>query len=370
MNAIYIGVLSGTSMDAVDAAAFCFERQYSPMARHSAAMPAELRFLIRKMQTQASSVSLASLAELDQKIGRLFSESVLALLDKHQEISRKDVGAVGVLGQTVVHEPYGKPAFTWQAGDANIVAKQTGLPTVADFRRADMALGGQGAPLASCFHRLVFERRGQRTAVANVGGIANLSLLPGDGSVSGFDCGPGNCLLDVWVQKHRRTAYDRDGRWASRSRPNRELLAQLMTHPFLRMKAPKSACTRDFSLAWLESRLEKCPPLPAEEVQASLTAFTAECISRPLRAWKDETENGEISAVLCGGGARNHALVHAVRERSAARVRLSDDYGIPAEWVEAAACAWLAKRRLEVRPGSRPGTTGVRAPAVLGAVYR
>lgn len=370
MSVIYIGVLSGTSMDAVDAAAFCFDYGYAPIARHKLAMPEDLRCLIKEIQTKTKSVSLSLMAELDQKIGRLFSESVLALLDEHREVSKKDVRAVGVLEQTIVHEPYGQPAYTWQAGDANVIAKRTGLPIVADFRRADMALGGQGAPLTSGFHHAAFERGGQRTAVVNIGGIANLSLLPGNGLVTGFDCGPGNCLLDSWIQKHQCKAYDHNGRWASQSQANQELLARLMTHPFLGKKAPKSSCTRDFSLAWLESQLKKGPSLPAVEVQASLAAFTAECIGRPLRAWMAETEDSSISVVLCGGGARNHALVRSIRERTGAQVQLSDDCGIPAEWVEAAACAWLAQRRLDEQPGSQPQTTGVRVPAVLGAVYR
>ena len=367
MNSIYVGVLSGTSMDAIDAAAFCFDQQYAPIAQHRAALADDVRRLIKKAQTHA--LPLASLARLDYELGLLFAEAVTALLAAHPQLDKQRIRAVGLLGQTIAHEPNQQPAFTWQVGDANIVAKKTGLLTVADFRRADLALGGQGAPLASGFHRLVFERRGQRTAVVNIGGIANISLLPGDGSVSSFDCGPGNCLMDAWIQKHQQRAYDHNGQWAQASSANKKLVAQLASHPFIARQAPKSACVRHFSLQWLASCLQKCPPMPAVEVQASLLDFTAACIAQSMRAWLTAKQDMGIHIVLCGGGAYNRHLVHVIQQKTQLPVQLSDALGMPAQWVETAVCAWLAQQRLEMQPVSTAQTTGIQTPAVLGAIY-
>ena len=369
MGRAYIGAMSGTSMDAIDVAVFCFEQTNTPpytlLAQHRISMPTAVRTAITQIQTQ--DIPLTLLAQLDHDIGALYAQAILDLLKQQQtQLQPYQIAAIGMHGQTLRHEPRAPTAFTWQAGDANIVAKRTGIITVADFRRADMANGGQGAPLASCFHRFAFHDKDQQVVVVNLGGIANVSLLAKDGSLISFDCGPGMCLMDRWTQKHQQQSYDDRGLWASQARADARLLACLMKHPFIAMPAPKSACVCDFSLGCLEQCLEQCSPLSPTQVQATLLAFTAQAIVEALQ----NCLTTKTRIIVCGGGAYNDTLIKHLKKQTGVQVQLSDDYGLPVQAVETAAFAWLARQRLQNKPASEPATTGVSQATVLGAIYK
>ncbi|RME33923.1 MAG: anhydro-N-acetylmuramic acid kinase [Gammaproteobacteria bacterium] len=353
-------------MDGADAALVRFSgRQPELLAFRCVPFPDGLRQ--RLQLTQQTRPSLEEVARLDAALGDFFADVALTLLE-HAGLERAGVAAIGSHGQTVLHSPEGREGFTLQIGDPARIAVRTGIATVADFRRADLAAGGQGAPLTPAFHEFLFRERGVGRAVLNIGGIANLSLLPADPGhpVTGFDTGPGNCLLDGWCRRHLQQAFDRDGEWAAGGRVLEGLLQRLLDEPFFRRPPPKSTGRDLFNSGWLEARLEGDEP--PRDVAATLTALTARSIAHSLAPF---LENGVTELVLCGGGARNRTLCRELQEAlPEIRLRDSGEWGIPAEAVEAVAFAWLARERLEGRPANLPAVTGASHRVLLGAVYR
>lgn len=366
MSGFYLGLISGTSLDGVDAVLVEFED--GPRVREASRLPypPELLDTLRSAADPATRLSAGQLGELDARLGEHFAHAAFELLDR-AGVTPADVRAIGTHGQTLAHEAGGPHPYSVQMGDPNRVAERTGITTVADFRRRDMAAGGQGAPLMPAFHEHAFRRADRDTAVLNLGGIANLTLLPADpqAAITGFDTGPANCLLDLWARRHLGADYDRDGEWARRGTLDRELLDTMLTDDFFRRAPPKSTGTQYFGATWLDGALGERERRP-EDVAATLTELTVATIADGL----DRATFRPDRLLCCGGGAHNAFL----RERLAGRlpdaeVSSTASRGLPPDWVEAAGFAWLARETLAGRPGNRPTVTGAAGPRVLGAVY-
>lgn len=282
---------------------------------------------------------------------------------------KRDILAIGSHGQTIRH--YAKTikcsGYSLQVGDPNIIAETTGITTVADFRRRDIAAGGHGAPLTPGFHRGVFRSRTQHRIIVNLGGIANISLLHPDGNVIGYDTGPANGLMDSWCQMHYNKRYDNNGDWARAGTPNQELLKELLNHTFFSQAAPKSTGREDFNINWLEKKLARRPSLPSTDIQATLLQLTVESLSQAIEKHR-EYNNAEI--YLCGGGAKNTFLLQSLSARlSPRKVHTTQALGIAPDWVEAMAFAWLAKQTLAHTNGNISSVTGATRETVLGGIY-
>ena len=362
----FIGLMSGTSMDGIDAALVGFSDGGMQLtATHQHPWPASVKQQLRTL-TRSEHISLGSFGGADAECGQQFALATKGLLQK-AGISGNQVEAIGCHGQTIYHSPDSSPAFTIQIGDPNRVAQLTGITTVADFRRRDMASGGQGAPLVPAFHQAIFQHQEHTRVILNIGGISNITLLPAQGrQVMGFDTGPGNCLLDYWINKHSGKSFDRAGNWAASGATNRRLLDILMDDDYFRQQPPKSTGTEYFSPGWLESRLSQFPQFPAADVQATLAALTAQSIGDMIKQHAPACD----SVLVCGGGVHNRHLQSRLDELTGTtRVEPTDAWGIPADWLEAMAFAWLAWTRLNGQPGNVPSVTGARQAATLGGVY-
>jgi anhydro-N-acetylmuramic acid kinase len=252
-----------------------------------------------------------------------------------------------------------------QIGDPNVIAARTGIATAADFRRIDIALGGQGAPLVPAFHSWRFGDPHEARVIVNIGGIANITVLAPTRATKGFDTGPGNTLLDLWIKRRRNERFDRDGRWAASGRVSDPLLAACLEEPFFAAPAPKSTGRELFHGAWLDGRLARVGELADADVQATLSELTGSTIAHAIRAELPECRE----VIVCGGGAHNGDLMQRLQRLTGARVTTTDAYGVPPDWVEGAAFAWLARARLRGLPGNVPSVTGARREAVLGGVY-
>lgn len=364
MNDLYIGLMSGTSLDAVDATLIDFTND-SPtlIATHQHELPKTLRNEILALCYPGEN-AIQRMGETDVKLGRLFADSALALLKKTNS-SIADINAIGSHGQTIRHMPDSNVPFTLQIGDPNIIAAQTGITTIADFRRRDMALGGQAAPLAPAFHDYLFRDREGAIGVLNIGGIANLTLLPTDRTalIIGFDTGPGNTLMDAWCLKHIGKPYDKNGEWALNGNCDNDLLKQLLADPYFQKPPPKSTGREHFHLDWLQNYLDES--IKMEDVQATLLELTARSITDAL----DSRLRGNGAAYLCGGGAQNTALVNRLGELCRCAIQNMESIGIHPDWIEAAAFAWLARQTLLGKPGNIPSVTGAKATSILGAIY-
>lgn len=293
-----LGVMSGTSLDGVDLALVNFSQTPKLIAADFTPMPDTLRVALSQL-VKKGETSLQTLGELDHQLALLYADSIQWFLAKHQ-LNADDIVAVGCHGQTVWHSPKGQYPFTMQIGDMNLLAARTGITTVGDFRRRDMAFGGQGAPLVPAFHQAVFSSPERLTVVLNIGGISNISVLNPNQQTIGYDVGAGNTLLDIWIEKHLGKRYDANGEWARTGKIHSALLALLLDEPFFQLPPPKSTGRELFNLEWLEHKLTQIEPLPAEDVQATLVEFTVQSIVQALR--QIENPNAYHSVLLvCGG---------------------------------------------------------------------
>ncbi|HEX4050690.1 MAG TPA: anhydro-N-acetylmuramic acid kinase [Steroidobacteraceae bacterium] len=365
-----MGLMSGTSMDGIDAA--LLEIDAGGMRVRAAAArdwPASLQQRLRRAAERAETTGLYELGELDSAVGVQLALAAAALLQS-TGVAAAAVRAIGSHGQTILHRPSGECPFTLQIGDPNVIAERLGIDVVADFRRRDVAAGGEGAPLMPAFHAAAFAAGGQRRAVVNIGGMANVTLLDADGSVIGFDTGPGNCLLDAWARRHLGQPYDTDGRWAASGRVQPALLAYLLADPYFARPAPKSTGRETFSDAWLERALASgSGTLGAPDVQATLAELTARSIVDALTQAAGGAAPAQ--AFVCGGGAFNADLMQRLaRALPATLWQSTAACGIAPEHVEAAGFAWLAHRCLEGLAGNLPSVTGAHHPVPLGALYR
>ncbi len=367
--ALYIGLMSGTSMDGIDAVLVQFSDSGglpTILASHSEAIPAPLRAAVIDLSQNRGTPD--DLGHCDRQLGECFASATLHLLDKAGRPSPETIRAIGSHGQTVRHQPRGEFPFTLQIGDPTVITERTGISTVADFRRRDMAAGGQGAPLVPAFHHAVFASPDQNRALLNIGGIANLSWLPAGATSAngGFDTGPGNGLMDAWCQRRLGQPFDDQGRWALRGEVYRPLLEDMLREPYFQAAAPKSTGKELFNLHWLDTWLTRHPGLAPEDVQRTLLELTAVTVVNHL------PETRPVELYVCGGGARNRALMDVLRNHlSNAGITLdtTSALGVDPQWVEAVAFAWLAKQTMEGRPGNVPAVTGAAGERILGAVY-
>lgn len=366
MPPYFIGLMSGTSVDAIDAALVSFNAgklHLHHSYRHE--FPSVVRSeLLNISQESRELTPLHRIAFLDIQLAKLYAEAVLKLLRK-ASLSPDKVTAIGCHGQTIVHSPDSHPPYTWQLGDPNTVAELTGITTVADFRRRDLAAGGQGAPLAPACHQALFHHPTENRIVLNIGGIANITLLPADEHqpVIGFDTGVGNALLDAWCLKHQRKACDYEGKWASSGTVQTDLLNNLLSDAYFSRPAPKSTGRDYFNINWLNSYLGLQNYRP-EDVQATLLALTVESIAAAVRTYQPQR------IIVCGGGAHNPLLMQGLAQSLPnCTVEASTALGIDPDWIEAICFAWLARQTINRQVGNLPSVTGARTPVILGGIY-
>jgi anhydro-N-acetylmuramic acid kinase len=363
VSTLWLGLISGTSADGIDAALVRFEPQLQVIAARTTRYPAALRERVLALARSRASIALDDYGRLDVEIGECFAAAAISMLHD-AGIAPASVAAIGSHGQTICHRPLGPHPFTLQIGDPSVIAERTGIVTVADFRRADMAAGGQGAPLLPALHAAVFADPATARAILNLGGIANLTLLVPGRDVLGFDTGPANCLLDAWAARHLGTARDDNGAWARSGRIDETLLARWLDEPYLIAPPPKSTGREVFNLDWLDARV----PVHAAhaDVQATLLAFSARSIADVLRTCGRDVR--EVFA--CGGGVHNGMLMDALRgELAHVRLDTTAALGLDPDYVEAVGFAWLARARMAHESGNLPAVTGARGARVLGAVY-
>lgn len=357
----YIGIMSGTSLDGIDAVLVATDGRRIEL-KGSASAPIE-PLLRERLLALASGAAITAQAwgELDVALGQAYADATMQLL-ANTSMQASDILAIGCHGQTVWHQPDAGLPFSLQLGDGNRIAALTGITTVTDFRRKDMALGGQGAPLVPAFHQQVLGHPERLRVVVNIGGIANITVLAPGRPVQGYDVGPGNMLMDLWCRQHTGARFDKDAALAQTGRVLPDLLARLMNEPWLALPAPKSTGRELFNEAWLQAHLAGHEAVA--DVQATLAEFTAAAIAQqvpPLTA-------GEL--LVCGGGGHNPLLM----DRLAAllpgwQVATTTQAGVDMDAMEAMAFAWLAHQTLHRLPGNLPETTGATRPAVLGAVH-
>lgn len=367
----YVGLMSGTSVDAVDAVVARFHHASARpeiLAIHSEPPPAHLRDELLALSGAGHRLTLLEFGRLDQAVGQWFATAAAAAIAQ-ADLVPAQIAAIGSHGQTVWHAPDGDCAFSLQIGAAPRIAAATGCAVVSDFRNADVALGGQGAPLACAFHGALFADPDANRVAVNIGGIANITLLPSTAysdatEIRGFDTGPGNGLMDAWIKRHRGRSHDAEGAWAASGRVDDELLVQLLGEPYFHRTPPKSTGREYFGLDWLDQHLAALGRTPAPaDVQATLCELTAITIADAV----DQFGPGHETLYLCGGGVHNRYLVTRIAALAAPRaVETTQKLGLDPDWIEALAFAWLARQRLHELPGNAPGVTGARGLAVLG----
>lgn len=372
MAGLYIGLMSGTSLDGVDGVIARFDESggLDVQAHAASPLPDALRAELFALNSPDGPNELHRAALAANGLARVYADVVVQLLANNSAV-RPFIRAIGAHGQTVRHRPleFDGVGYTLQLNNPALLAELTGFDVVAEFRVRDLAAGGQGAPLAPAFHRAVFAQQDEAVAVLNLGGIANLSLLPAGADerapVVGFDCGPANALMDHWCNSHLGQPYDADGRWAAAGTVQPELLASLLADPFFAKPPPKSTGRDLFNPAWLARHLAETVSAPVD-VQATLAEFTVRGVVDSLLRFGPASRR----LVVCGGGALNAHLMARLRALlPQLRVDSSADCGLPPLQVEAAAFAWLAQATLDRQPGNLPSVTGARGPRVLGAIY-
>ena len=366
----YIGLMSGTSLDGVDLALMDFSRTaHTLTASDFTPMPPKIREKLTAL-LHCGEVSLQLLGELDHQLGQLYADCVNRFLASHH-LKAQDIIAIGCHGQTVWHAPQGQYPFTMQIGDMNLLSARTGITTVGDFRRKDMAFGGQGAPLVPAFHQAAFFDPAWATVVLNIGGISNVSLLIPQQPVIGFDTGPGNTLLDQWIEKNQGTPYDAAGNWAASGKCHAALLQALLDEPFFNLSPPKSTGRELFNLSWLETKISKISAkstaLLAQDIQATLAELTVCSIISALNRIITPLPR---RLLVCGGGAKNRLLMQRLNECLPTwQVTTTTAYGLDSDYVEAAAFAWLAYQRIHNLPANLPEVTGAQRAVGLGAIF-
>lgn len=368
MADLYIGLMSGTSGDGIDAAVVDFGATQPRLIDFTCLpFPPDIRPELSRLTSTRESISLKDYGTLDSRLGHLFATAVNHLLAQ-AGLPATAIMAIGSHGHTMYHAPDLQPPFSLQIGDPNIIAQTTGITTVADFRRRDIAAQGQGAPLAPAFHHACFADTEENRVVANIGGIANITALPKNDlkPPTGFDTGPGNTLMNQWIGQHKAAEYDKDGAWAHSGRRQQKLLEALKADPYFAEDAPKSTGREYFSLHWLQQKLSRltatCSP---QDIQAGLCHLTAETLCEAIRRYAPETER----VLVCGGGVHNKFLMTLIRQLMDCPVESTENYGVHPDHVEAIAFAWLARQTINFRPGNLTSVTGAVTPTILGGIY-
>ena len=369
-HSLYIGLMSGTSLDGIDAvlAKIGPNGETSAQAAVSTSFSPELRKTLFELQTPGAN-ELHREKQAGNALALAYADATLQLLKK-MNLQPSDIAAIGAHGQTIRHQPnLGDMAYTHQTLNPALLAEKTGIDVIADFRSRDLAAGGHGAPLVPAFHAQQFTSS-ENLAILNIGGIANLTLLPKSGAITGFDCGPGNMLMDTWISKHQGNAFDESGNWALQGQVNEALLKEMLSDSFFIKAPPKSTGRDDFHLNWLQQKMGK-DHHQAEDVQATLLHLTAHSALEALITHAPQTQK----LIVCGGGARNNALMNLLKVKAQhlfkkpLEITTSDSAGIDPQLVEGLAFAWLAWAHKEKRPANLPAVTGAKGPRILGACY-
>lgn len=367
MSEFYIGLMSGTSMDAIDGVLVDFSQGIQLVGTHSAPIPPPLREAIASLCLPGND-EIERMGRVDASLGDAFASVAQALLDSTGHHA-STVRAIGSHGQTIRHRPHAEPPFTLQIGDPHRIAERTGIAVVADFRRRDMAAGGQGAPLVPAFHAGLFARADRHRVILNLGGIANITVLPAGETAGtrGHDTGPANILMDAWCRLHRDQPYDAGGEWAASGDVVPALLQELLAHPYFHQPAPKSTGREDFNPEWLRGHLNALgADLDPADVQATLLELTARSVADGVTG----TGLNEGELLLCGGGAFNARLWQRLASLLPQwTLRSTAEFGLAPSWVEATAFAWLARQTLLGLPGNLPAVTGAKGPRVLGSIH-
>ena len=368
---LYIGLMSGTSLDGIDAVLARIEASGEASLLDSVSIPfsPELRKALLDLQTPGPN-EIHRENQAGNALALAYADAVKQLLTQ-AKLSSTDISAIGAHGQTIRHQAdlAHHLAYTHQTLNAALLAELTGIDVIADFRSRDLAAGGHGAPLVPAFHAQQFATD-KNIAVLNLGGIANLTLLPKEGEVKGFDCGPGNMLMDAWIGDQQGHAFDENGIWASQGKVNQALLSRMLTDSFFAKAPPKSTGRDDFHLEWLHKQIGS-DNINAEDAQATLLQLTVDSALQALEGYAPQTQ----TLIVCGGGARNIALLELFKARAedlfknSLEIVTSDALGIDPQLVEGLAFAWLAWAHKEKRPANLPAVTGAKGPRILGACY-
>lgn len=361
----FVGAMTGTSVDGLDLALLNLPSDLRCSTAATVELPAQLREQLLALASPGQN-EIERLGRADVELGQFIAQAVLDFLSSHQ-ITPSEVRAIGSHGQTVRHHPDGVNPFTMQIGNGHTIAEASGIDVVADFRPRDIAAGGQGAPLVPIYHRELFKSPRNNRVVLNVGGIANLTILnSNDESVFGFDTGPGNALLDAWIQHCRKEPFDRNGDWANTGSVEETLLSKFLEDPYYQLPPPKSTGKEHFNLAFVQSTLTSSTPHQETDVQATLLELTARTITQAIDNHADHCQE----VIVCGGGRLNGLLMSQLREMNSGRtVQTSEDLGIDGDAIEAAAFAYLAWLFIERMPGNVPSVTGAKGTRLLGCFY-
>lgn len=361
---LIIGMLSGTSRDGVDAVLVNFNNGAMDLLHASCSpYPPAIKLTLEQLLASGQPPSADVTDLLNENLGRYFARIAQNLV-RDTGMEMRDIHAIGSHGQNVWHQPHGDNPVTIQLGDANLIARNTGATVVANFRKSDVAAGGNGAPLAPLLHRHLFHSDRENRAIVNIGGIANLTILPAIGGVTGFDCGPGNCLMDAWIKRHLQKDFDEDGKWAAKGVVDPGLLSRMLEDPYFARQPPKSTGLEYFNIDWLTGVLGETKT-PEGTVQTTLAELTAQCISQSL------LKSGQPDRLLvCGGGVHNSDLVRRIATALPdVVVESTSRFGADPDWVEGMLFAWLAYERLSMRLQHTPPITGASEPVLLGDIY-
>ena len=363
MPRLTIGLISGTSMDGIDAVlADCSDVTPAIMATHSEPIPTELKSRLGKLVDQGEKAPVAELMACHQALANPFTKAVNHLLQL-SNLTGDEIEAIGLHGQTVLHQPDAESPFTLQLGDANRLAANTGITTVFDFRSADLVAGGQGAPLAPLLHRQLFLSETETRGILNLGGIANLTVLNPAGGVSGWDTGPANCLMDRWIQQHQEQAFDANGDWAASGTADEALIERMLSDPYFSAAPPKSTGTDYFNSAWTETLLGECSSAPVD-IQRSFLELTVRTVAEAVHS-----QTNLQRLLVCGGGAHNRFLMMEIqRVLPDLPVESTASYGVDPDWVEGLLFAWLASERLLKHKIDTGPVTGASYPVLLGSI--
>ncbi|MEA2091361.1 MAG: anhydro-N-acetylmuramic acid kinase [Campylobacterota bacterium] len=359
MSELYIGVMSGTSMDGIDISLCEIDDgkcllKASSESHFSSALKNDILDAINSQTT------LEQIGTIDNRLGHLFADAINSFIQK-ENIKAKNITAIGLHGQTLWHAPNSKNSFSMQLGDPNVVSAKTGIQIVADFRRMDMANGGQGAPFAPAFHQEVFKKLDKKTAVLNIGGMANITIL-GD-ELRGWDTGCGNVLMDMWIKECKNVSFDRDGEFAKSGEINNVLLDSMLDDEYFKKLPPKSTGREYFNDTWLANHLPLFQTIKDEDIQRTLLELTTTSIAN------DANKTDSELLIVCGGGAKNPLLMQRVREQCRAEVKVSDEFGVSSAYMEAMAFAWLAYKRVHHEKVKLSSVTGAKKDSMLGGIY-
>ncbi|MFA6053465.1 MAG: anhydro-N-acetylmuramic acid kinase [Methylobacter sp.] len=367
MSELYIGLMSGTSLDGIDAAIVDFNgNKVNLVDFNYLPFPSDIQYTIQQLNTPGALISLKEYGAMDTQLGHLFAETANTLLAR-ANIPAASVNAIGSHGLTIYHAPDSRFPFSLQIGDPNIIAEKTGITTVADFRRRDIAVGGQGAPLVPAFHQAVFHHPDESRCIVNIGGIANITVLPKHQSakVIGFDTGPGNTLMDLWIRLHQNVGYDKNGAWGQTGKIDHDLVALLKQDPYFNTAPPKSTGKEYFSLPWVYQYFD-ASNYRAEDIQASLCFLTATTICDAIKRHAPATER----ILICGGGIHNDYLLELIQQNIECPVESTERYNLHPDHVEAMAFAWLARQTMNHLPGNLKEVTGATDAVILGGIYQ